>query len=81
MMPTAASIVESIVPMMRMRSTLMPVAAAKRGFAPAALIAIPVLERMNSHTTRQQAAKNSSNPVGIVTPTISKERKSLSTWR
>ena len=40
MMPTAASIVESIVPMMRMRSTLMPVAAAKRGFAPTALIAL-----------------------------------------
>ena len=51
------------------------------GFAPAALIAMPVLERMNSHTSRQHSAKNSSRPVGIVMPKISKERKSLSTWR
>ncbi len=49
-MPTAPSIVEIIVPMMRIRSTLTPVASAKRRLLPTAIIATPVRERMNSHT-------------------------------
>ena len=67
-MPTAAMIVDSTVPTVRMRLTLMPLASAKRGLEPAAVMAMPVRDRENSHTAPQQASRNSRPPVGTLMP-------------
>ena len=62
----AANTVETMVPMILIRFTLMPEAWANRGLEPTALIAIPVLDRMNSHTRAHMRKKNSSSPVGKI---------------
>ena len=54
-----------VVPRMRILFTLMPVAWANLGLAPAALMARPTLLRMNSHIKKQTAKKSSRAAVGI----------------
>ena len=48
--------------MVRMVLTLIPLASAKRGLAPAALMAMPVLVRLNSHTTSSTAGRRATGP-------------------
>ena len=63
-MPTAPSIVESMTEMTRIRSTFTPDARANSGLEPTAVMAVPVLLRMNTHTRKAMKAKNKIIPVG-----------------
>ena len=60
--------------------TLMPLASAKRGLEPAAVMAMPVRERENSHMMKQQTPRNSRPPVGTLMPNTLKLRNLSSRW-
>ena len=79
MIPTAARTVESVVPTRRIRFTLIPAAFANMGLDPAADIAMPVFDFMNSHTKRHMKNMKRSRPVGTVKLPILNERVSFIT--
>ena len=65
-------------PFTRILSTSMPLARAKVGLAPTAVMAMPVLERKYRCTIRQQPSTNRMIPVGMYRLPMLKPRKSLS---
>ena len=58
----------------------MPLASAKRGLEPAAVMAMPSREREKSQAARQHRPRNSRPPVGTLMPNTLKDRKLSSRW-
>ena len=68
-----------MVPISRILFTLIPAALANMGLAPAALMAIPVLERIKTHTRKHIKKKNRRRPVGTSIPNRENARVSFIT--